>query len=218
MSLVIPNLNNTNNKTIKQLFNLNYQFMNSKLKIIVTLLSIGLGNFVTAQTLNGKYTTKIKNNLQSNFQSAKSLLEDNTDYSGKTILLLTPSFPISFNRIEKDSLNNWRIGPQAAIGGAYYFMVGKGYRNANETIQIEPYVVLGIGIDGGVSQNLEAPGVIGNLNLNCMIGFYKYFNFLFAYDLLNKKSVYGIGARVDLFALTQGAGTIILNKEKFFKD
>jgi nucleoside recognition membrane protein YjiH len=96
MSLVIPNLNNTNNKTIKQLFNLNYQFMNSKLKIIVTLLSIGLGNFVTAQTLNGKYTTKIKNNLQSNFQSAKSLLEDNTDYSGKTILLLTPSFPISF--------------------------------------------------------------------------------------------------------------------------
>jgi len=189
----------------------------NKILTVIALLHFAFGHISNAQTLNRKYTSKVINGLRSREFTTSNLTEAEPDYSGKIILLLTPSFPISFSRLEKDTSNNWRIGPQIGIGGSYFFVVGNGYRNANETVQVEPYFTVGISIDGGFSQNLQTPGVIGNINIGGVIGFYKYFNFLFSYDVLNNRPVYGVGARVDLFSITQGPGTIILNKEKFFK-
>jgi hypothetical protein len=186
-----------------------------KYRLFCLVIICALATTANAQMLNRKFTSKTIKSLGERTLS-KNYLND-PDYSGKTILLLTPSFPISFSRLEQDTAKNWRIGPSIGIGGSYFFLVGKGYRNANETVQVEPYFVLGLSIEGGVSQNLQAPGVVGNLNIGGVLGFYKYFNFLFSYDVLNNRPVYGVGARVDLFTLTQGAGTIILNKAKFFE-
>ncbi|MBK6904977.1 MAG: hypothetical protein IPH04_19750 [Saprospirales bacterium] len=98
-----------------------------------------IGPASNAQTLNKKFTSNQISKLNKATLS-KNYLND-PDYAGKTILLLTPSFPVSFSRLEKDNADQWRIGSQAGIGGAYFFLIGKGYHNIDETIQVEPYLV-----------------------------------------------------------------------------
>lgn len=176
-----------------------------------------VNEYLASQKLAEEYTKIADKYLDSSKTMIKSVESTENAQEGRTIMLLTPSVPINFSRLEKDSVGNWRIGPQMSIGGAYYFMLGKGYANSNGTYQIEPYFLFGISLDAGLSQNLYTSGTVSNLNIGCVVGIYKYLNIMISYDIINQKPVYGLGTRIDLFSVTQGAGTIIINKKEFFR-
>ncbi len=179
------------------------------------LIAVSIHSKCDAQMLNKKFIRHHLDKREKVF--SKEFLQD-PSYAGKPILLLTPSFPLSFSRLEQDSSRTWRIGPQVALGASYRFVFGKGYKNVNETVQVEPYFMLGITVDGGFSQNLQASGIVGNFNTGGVLRIYKYFNFLFSYDVVTQRPAFGVRARVDLFTFTQSGGSIILNSKDFFKN
>ncbi|HLP51398.1 MAG TPA: hypothetical protein VK154_10970 [Chitinophagales bacterium] len=187
--------------------------MNKKHLSYLLLLFITIAFNANAQTLSRSFTDKqftAADGTKRKFLADGAVLAD-----PRTIVLLTPSFPVSFGRLEQDNAGNWRIGAQLTLGASYYLVVGKAFLNDNGTTQVEPYFSIGAHIDGGLSQNTETAGVVGNLNVGGSVGFYKYINVLFAYDVLNKTPVFGLGGRVDLFSFTHGSGSIILNKKDF---
>lgn len=148
-------------------------------------------------------------------------IDNEINDAGKTIILATPSIPFAFGQVQKDNSGNWQVSPAVSVGASYSLVFGKGYKDAktpSNPVQVVPYFIVGIYLNVGVSENTQTAGgsgAIGNLNIGGVLGIYKYINLLAAYDALNNKPVFGVGARLDIFSFAQGAGSIILNPKNF---
>ena len=131
-----------------------------------------------------------------------------------TILLLTPSIPINFSRLQNIS-GTWQIAGSITTGLAYSFMVGQGTTLSNGSTEVVPYISVGPYVDAGGFQNLISKGILGSVSIGATIGLYKYVGILVAYDIINKVPLFGLGASVSIFSFTQGNGNILLNPKAF---
>lgn len=127
-----------------------------------------------------------------------------------TILLFTPNVAVNFTRLTQNAQHQWTLGAQITSGLTYTFVVGKGWINPDGTYTVEPYFSLGAYADGGLAQNNNGGTVIGTASVGGILGLYKYFSILAAYDVVNKTPIFGLGASFSLLNFSTGAGTAII--------
>ena len=122
----------------------------------------------------------------------------NTTYRAK--LLGSPTIPISFNRVEFVD-GKYQITPTIGIGYGYTWFFGHFIFSENDKIIVDPTFFFGL-IAEVVLQNdfnLSKPagfltgGFIGTQAISLFAG----------YDLITKSPTIGLGARIDVFTLSQ---------------
>jgi hypothetical protein len=153
----------------------------------------------TVKFLNKRgYYFQKNNSLPDSLKQWPDTLYYNTSYKAK--LLGTPTIPISCERVELVN-GVYQLIPSLNLGFGYTWFFGDFIFSENDKIIIDP------GFSFGVMGNI---GIQSNFNLSKPAGLFAggFFGIqaitIFAgYDFLVRSPILGIGARVDLFTLSQ---------------
>jgi hypothetical protein len=194
------------------------------MKKYLTLLAIALiSSCAIGQTLSSPFMSKATKVAPTVFIDTL-MIKDTlflpslapTPFVSKTaiILLLTPSIPVNFSRLQQVN-GSWQIAGSITTGLAYSFVVGQGTTLSNGSTEVVPYISIGAYVDAGGMQNLISKGIIGSASIGGTLGLYKYVGILVAYDVVNKVPIFGLGASVSIISFTSGKGGILLNPKHF---
>ncbi len=120
--------------------------------------------------------------------------------SYRATLLGSPTIPVSFSKTVLVK-GKFLVVPTISIGVGYTWFIGKFIFNENDKITIDPIFFFGLLADVGLQNDFSlnkftsvfAGGFIG-------IGAFTFFG---GYDFTSKSPSIGLGARIDLFTISQ---------------
>ena len=125
------------------------------------------------------------------------------------LLVTTTELPVTFVRMAADGSGAWTVDGQMSVGASYVLMYGRGKLETDGSVSgYRPFFFGGpvVAFDAVASGNTVAPGVTvgGVLGLGPMSG-------IVGYDLLGKKTVIGIGLKIDILTISD-ITTVVLKK------
>jgi hypothetical protein len=123
----------------------------------------------------------------------------NTKYTAS--LLGSSTIPITFSRLEfKDG--DYKLGSSLSLGYGYTWFLGDFVFNESDMIIIDPQFFFGLAADIGLKNDFNSGKVTGSFVTGGFVGF-KSISLFGGYDFLAKSWTMGLGARIDLYTISQ---------------
>jgi hypothetical protein len=165
--------------------------------LIVVASCLVWSHIVSAQTIS----------TEGLFTSSKKAVFD-VPPAQKDLIILLPSVPITFNKLEKDSAGIWRLGVAVSGGVGGTFILGKATKVEDKLASVDPWIYTGGSINYGVKQNMSNQAV-GSLSISGFIGF-SNIAISYSHDVLDGSNFWGISLKFDVLSnLLPGAFILI---------
>jgi hypothetical protein len=75
-----------------------------------------------------------------------------SEEGSRNVLLLLPTIPVTFNSLERDSTDVWRLGSAITGGVGLTLLLGKATYNG-ETSNVDPWLIGGVGLNNGIKDS-----------------------------------------------------------------
>jgi hypothetical protein len=124
----------------------------------------------------------------------------NTVY--KSPLLESPTIPIPFSSVEYIG-GQYIVSPTISIGYGYTWFFGDFIFNENDKITVDPVFSFGVIADAALQNNFRLNKLAG-FTTDLFIGFGP-FSLFAGYDIINHSASIGLGARLDLYTVSQNS-------------
>ena len=116
-------------------------------------------------------------------------------------LIGSATIPLTFSRIEFKG-GDYKLGTTMSLGYGYTWFIGDFRFEQNDKILVDPDLFFGVSADIGLKNDFNTNKVTGAATVGGFIGI-KSFSVFGGYDILAKSWTAGIGAKIDIFTLSQ---------------